>query len=119
MTNAVTIVSAQWWGPNFWPECHFHSNDDAIAPTRSLIVKDSNIAFCSEKRLRSHSDMHSSVVRRERITRTTAEKAQWGKKILPTATKFRVSNHDACPNKQRGGTCHGYTSVIFLSPPTM
>jgi hypothetical protein len=21
MINAATMVSAQWWGPNFWPGC--------------------------------------------------------------------------------------------------
>jgi hypothetical protein len=48
MINAATIVSAKWWGPNFWPGCRFCSNDDAIALTSSSIIKDSDIAFMHE-----------------------------------------------------------------------
>jgi hypothetical protein len=48
MINTVTIVSAQWWGPNFWPGCRWCSNDDAIALTGSPILKDSDIAFMHE-----------------------------------------------------------------------
>jgi hypothetical protein len=45
MINAATMVSAQWWGPNFWPGCRWCPNDDAITLSNYPILKDSDMAF--------------------------------------------------------------------------